>query len=152
MSSIKFAEKHNLVAFLEKPAESEGFEQIVDFLYVKIVNENVQIRAIIDGKKIIVTEASIRRDLQLEDAEGRMNEKEMFGVNDLDGDEVIVDATASKEVEQSKKLAKKEVSTADPVTTAEVARNLEAQMKAEMKEEERIAKEKDEADIVVIKQ
>nr|GEV01571.1 putative ribonuclease H-like domain-containing protein [Tanacetum cinerariifolium] len=31
---------------------------------------NVQIRALIDGKKIIITEASIRRDLQLQDAEG----------------------------------------------------------------------------------
>ncbi|GJR01240.1 hypothetical protein Tco_0524224 [Tanacetum coccineum] len=32
MSDIKFAETHNLVAFLEKPTESEGFEEIVDFL------------------------------------------------------------------------------------------------------------------------
>nr|GEW54662.1 hypothetical protein [Tanacetum cinerariifolium] len=97
MSTIKFAETYNLVAFLEKPAESEGFEQIVDFLNgntiiygftvnstiytsciqqfwdsakVKTINEDVQIRALIDRKKIIVTEASIRRDLQLQDAEG----------------------------------------------------------------------------------
>ncbi|GJR39644.1 hypothetical protein Tco_1215328 [Tanacetum coccineum] len=32
MSTLNFAETHNLVAFLNKPAESEGFEQIVDFL------------------------------------------------------------------------------------------------------------------------
>nr|GEV19169.1 urease isoform X1 [Tanacetum cinerariifolium] len=62
MSIIKFAETYNLVAFLEKPAKSEGFEQI-DSTKVKIVNEDVYIRALIDGKKIIVTEASIRRDL-----------------------------------------------------------------------------------------
>nr|GEW51889.1 hypothetical protein [Tanacetum cinerariifolium] len=37
---------------------------------VKTVNEDVQIRALIDGKKIIVTEASTRRDLQLQDAKG----------------------------------------------------------------------------------
>nr|GEV74272.1 ribonuclease H-like domain-containing protein [Tanacetum cinerariifolium] len=49
---------------------------------------------------------------------GRMNEEEMFRVNDLDGDEVILDATASEEVEQSTKVAENEVSTADPVTTA----------------------------------
>nr|GEU73317.1 ribonuclease H-like domain, reverse transcriptase, RNA-dependent DNA polymerase [Tanacetum cinerariifolium] len=76
--------------FLEKPVEIEGFEHIVDFLNanptkyaltvnltiytsciqqfwdsakVKTVNEDVQIRDLIDGKKIIVTEASIRRDL-----------------------------------------------------------------------------------------
>nr|GEX61706.1 hypothetical protein [Tanacetum cinerariifolium] len=35
-----------------------------------------------------------------------------------DGDEVIVDATTGEEVEQSTKVAEKEVSTADPVTTA----------------------------------
>nr|GEW23524.1 hypothetical protein [Tanacetum cinerariifolium] len=97
MSTIKFAKTHNLVAFLEKPAESKGFEQIVDFLNanpnryaltvnptiytswiqqfwdsskVKTVNEDVQIRDLVDEKKIIVTEASIRRDLQLQDAEG----------------------------------------------------------------------------------
>nr|GEY54246.1 hypothetical protein [Tanacetum cinerariifolium] len=55
-----------------------------------------------------------------------MNEKDMFGVNDLNGDEVIVDATAGEEVEQSTKVAKKEVSTDDPVTTtSEVGTNIE---------------------------
>ncbi|GKC52247.1 hypothetical protein Tco_1074992 [Tanacetum coccineum] len=97
MSSHKFAKTHNLVAFLEKPAESEGFEQIVDFLnanpiryaltinptiYIsciqqfwdsaklKTVNGDIQIQALIDGKKIIVNKESIRRDLKLDDAEG----------------------------------------------------------------------------------
>ncbi|GKB98755.1 hypothetical protein Tco_0984892 [Tanacetum coccineum] len=32
MSDLKFVDTHNLVAFLEKPTESEGFEEIVDFL------------------------------------------------------------------------------------------------------------------------
>ncbi|GJR70743.1 hypothetical protein Tco_0016808 [Tanacetum coccineum] len=32
MVALKFAKTHNLVAFLEKPDESDGFEQIVDFL------------------------------------------------------------------------------------------------------------------------
>ncbi|GKB02217.1 hypothetical protein Tco_0830306 [Tanacetum coccineum] len=32
MTTLQFADTHNLVAFLAKPAESEGFEQIVDFL------------------------------------------------------------------------------------------------------------------------
>ncbi|GJX86128.1 hypothetical protein Tco_0336902 [Tanacetum coccineum] len=32
MSTPKFAETHNLVAFLEKPEESNGFEEIIDFL------------------------------------------------------------------------------------------------------------------------
>ncbi|GJW01042.1 ribonuclease H-like domain-containing protein [Tanacetum coccineum] len=86
-----------VVAFLIKSVESEGFEQIVDFLNVnpikyaltvnptiyascieqfwstvkaKMVNGEVQLQALVDRKKIVVTEASVRRDLQLEDAEG----------------------------------------------------------------------------------
>nr|GFB10332.1 hypothetical protein [Tanacetum cinerariifolium] len=41
----------------------------------------------------------------------------MFGVNDLDGDEVVVDVSVGKKEDQSEKVAKKEVSTVDPVTT-----------------------------------
>ncbi|GJR20386.1 hypothetical protein Tco_0968913 [Tanacetum coccineum] len=90
MSDQKFADSHNMVAFLEKPTESEGFEQIVDFMNAssikyalivnptiytscikqfwstakaKMVNRKVQLQALVDGKKIVVTEASIRRDL-----------------------------------------------------------------------------------------
>ncbi|GJU59370.1 hypothetical protein Tco_1237136 [Tanacetum coccineum] len=97
MMTLKFADTHNMVAFLSKPAESEGFEQIVDFLnanliryalminptiYIscieqfwanvkaKTVNGEVQLQALVDGKKIIITESTVRRDLQLEDAEG----------------------------------------------------------------------------------
>ncbi|GJS95258.1 hypothetical protein Tco_0802226 [Tanacetum coccineum] len=97
MSDLKFADTHNLVAFLSKPAKSKGFEQIVDFLNanpikyaltinptiytscikqfwgtikVKTVNEEVQLHALVDRKKVIITESTIRRDLQLEDAEG----------------------------------------------------------------------------------
>ncbi|GJT08431.1 putative ribonuclease H-like domain-containing protein [Tanacetum coccineum] len=88
---------HNMVAFLSKPAESDGFEQIVDFLnaqpiryaltvnptiyiscieqfwstgVVKTINGEVQLHALVDGKKIIISEASVRRDLKLEDEEG----------------------------------------------------------------------------------
>ncbi|GJT55875.1 putative ribonuclease H-like domain-containing protein [Tanacetum coccineum] len=97
MSTLKFADSHNMVAFLAKPTESEEFEQIVDFLNanpikyaltvnptiytscieqfwattkVKIVNGEVQLQALVDGKKVIITETSVRRDLQLEDVEG----------------------------------------------------------------------------------
>ncbi|GKD03365.1 hypothetical protein Tco_1178339 [Tanacetum coccineum] len=97
MADLKFADTHNLVAFLSKPAESEGFEQIVDFLnanpiryaltinptiYIlcieqfwstvkaKTVNGEVQLHALVDGKKIITTKSTVRRDLQLEDAKG----------------------------------------------------------------------------------
>ncbi|GJT58081.1 hypothetical protein Tco_0993135 [Tanacetum coccineum] len=97
MTTLKFADTHNMVAFLAKPAESEGFEQIVDFLNAhtikyaltinptiytscieqfcatikaKTVNGEVQLQALVDGKKIIITKSIVRRDLQLEDAEG----------------------------------------------------------------------------------
>nr|GFA67093.1 hypothetical protein [Tanacetum cinerariifolium] len=97
MTTIKFADSHNMVAFLSKPTECDGFEQIVDFLnaypiryaltcnpticvsYIeqfwstamaKNINGEVQLHAKVDGKKIIVTESSIRRDLQLTDEEG----------------------------------------------------------------------------------
>ncbi|GKC32117.1 hypothetical protein Tco_1039411 [Tanacetum coccineum] len=36
----------------------------------KTINREVQLHALVDGKKIIVTEASVRRDLQLTDEEG----------------------------------------------------------------------------------
>ncbi|GKE60878.1 hypothetical protein Tco_1511245 [Tanacetum coccineum] len=54
-----------LFGFLAKPTESEGFEQIA-----KPVNGEVQLQALVDGKKIIITESIVRRDLQLEDADG----------------------------------------------------------------------------------
>ncbi|GKE14671.1 hypothetical protein Tco_1422248, partial [Tanacetum coccineum] len=97
MTTLNFADTHNMVVFLSKPAECEGFEQIVDFLnahpikhaltvnptiYIscieqfrdtikaKTVNVEVQLQALVDGKKKIITESTVRRDLQLEDAEG----------------------------------------------------------------------------------
>ncbi|GJY85295.1 hypothetical protein Tco_0499321 [Tanacetum coccineum] len=105
MTTLQFADTHNLVAFLTKSAESEGFEQIVDFLNAssikyaltvnptiytscieqfwstvkaKTVNGEVQLQALVDGKKIVVTEASVRRDLQLEDAEGHPSIRQFF--------------------------------------------------------------------------
>ncbi|GKB01286.1 hypothetical protein Tco_0829330, partial [Tanacetum coccineum] len=71
MSDLKFADTHNLVAFLKKPTESEGFDEIVDFLnanpikYALTINHTVYL----DKKKVIITESTIRRDLQLEEAE-----------------------------------------------------------------------------------
>ncbi|GJS81780.1 hypothetical protein Tco_0748321 [Tanacetum coccineum] len=97
VAALKFADSHNMVAFLAKPTESEVFKHTIDFLNVnpikyalmmnstiytsciekfwattkvKIVNEEVQLQAQVDRKKVIITEASVRRDLQLEDAEG----------------------------------------------------------------------------------
>nr|GEX82815.1 hypothetical protein [Tanacetum cinerariifolium] len=97
MSTLKFADVHNLVTFLSKPTKSEGFEKIIDFLNAnpikyaltvnpivytacieqfwttveaKIVNGEAQLQALVDRKKVIITESTIRSDLQLYDAEG----------------------------------------------------------------------------------
>ncbi|GKE78666.1 hypothetical protein Tco_1544786 [Tanacetum coccineum] len=97
MANLKFADTHNMAVFLSKPAESDGFEQIMDFLNahsirhaltinptiytscieqfwstikVKTINGEAQLHALVDSKKIIITEATVRIDLQLEDAVG----------------------------------------------------------------------------------
>ncbi|GJX30881.1 hypothetical protein Tco_0240736 [Tanacetum coccineum] len=97
MSTLQFAETHNMIAFLEKPAESNGFHEIIDFLNAnqihyaltvnptiytscieqfwatakaKTVNGERQLQALVDKKKVIITESSIRSDLHLEDAGG----------------------------------------------------------------------------------
>ncbi|GJS18629.1 hypothetical protein Tco_0413101 [Tanacetum coccineum] len=67
MSTPTFYDTHNMVAFLEKPAESDGFHKIIDFLNA---NQIRYIQALIDKKKLIITETSIRSDLHLEDAGG----------------------------------------------------------------------------------
>ncbi|GJS13902.1 hypothetical protein Tco_0408374 [Tanacetum coccineum] len=70
MSNLKFAETHNLVAFLDKPEESDGFEGIIDFLNASSIRYALTIQALVDGKKVIVTETNVRRALQLKDAKG----------------------------------------------------------------------------------
>nr|GFB84035.1 hypothetical protein [Tanacetum cinerariifolium] len=130
--------------------------------------------------------------------QGRMNDEDLFGVNDHDGDEVIVDVTAGENVERDATVTEKEVNavvdkvvttaeSVEGITTAttpqiskddakdkgkgmmvepekplkkkdqiafdeEVARKLDAQMKAEIEEEERIKRKKDEANRAVIKE
>nr|GEZ50416.1 hypothetical protein [Tanacetum cinerariifolium] len=86
-----------MAAFLSKSDASEGFDQIVDFLNahtikyalvvnptiyiscikqfwatttVKKVNDDVQLHTLTDGKKVAASEAIIRRDLYLDDADG----------------------------------------------------------------------------------
>ncbi|GKE99000.1 hypothetical protein Tco_0022351, partial [Tanacetum coccineum] len=67
MSALKFVESHNMVAFLEKSTKSEGFENIIDFLNASSAAE---IHALIDEKKIVVSEATIRNVLHFADKGG----------------------------------------------------------------------------------
>ncbi|GJZ38473.1 hypothetical protein Tco_0585036 [Tanacetum coccineum] len=63
-----------MVAYLKKPTGSEGFQEIVDFLngsHIRTVDNGEQeTNAIVDGKEFTITEASVRRHLQLADADG----------------------------------------------------------------------------------
>ncbi|GJR02735.1 hypothetical protein Tco_0525719 [Tanacetum coccineum] len=98
MANMEFCDKHNMVAFLQKPTGSEEFHQIVDFLagshlryalttnptiYVSLIeqfwqtvtvesvnNEEQQITVTVDGHTFAITEASVRRHLQLAYADG----------------------------------------------------------------------------------
>ncbi|GJT54296.1 hypothetical protein Tco_0989350 [Tanacetum coccineum] len=98
MANLEFCDKHNMVAYLKKPSGSEGFQEIVDFLngshiryaltknptiYVSLIkkfwqtttvrtvdNGEQEITATVDGKEFTVTEASVRRHLQLADVDG----------------------------------------------------------------------------------
>ncbi|GJW77178.1 hypothetical protein Tco_0138860 [Tanacetum coccineum] len=47
MSSPKFAETHNVVAFLEKPKESDGFAEIIDFLKASSVSYALTVNPVI---------------------------------------------------------------------------------------------------------
>ncbi|GJU38731.1 hypothetical protein Tco_1191688 [Tanacetum coccineum] len=97
MSTLTFADTHNIVAFLEKPGESNEFHEIIDFLNAsqvhyaltvnptiytscieqfwttakaKTVNGERQLQVLVNKKKVIITETIIRSDLHLEDASG----------------------------------------------------------------------------------
>ncbi|GKE21769.1 ribonuclease H-like domain-containing protein [Tanacetum coccineum] len=70
MSAPKFVDSHNMVVFLAKPIESDGFEQILDFLNANPIKYALMLQALVDRKKVITTETNVRRDLHLEDAEG----------------------------------------------------------------------------------
>nr|GEU49116.1 xylulose kinase-1 [Tanacetum cinerariifolium] len=97
MENLEFYDKQNMVTYLKKPTGSEGFQEIVDFLngshimyaltknltiYISLIekfwqtatvrtvdNGEQEITATVDGKNFTVTEASVRRHLQLADAD-----------------------------------------------------------------------------------
>nr|GFC06536.1 hypothetical protein [Tanacetum cinerariifolium] len=93
--SLTFADTHNMVAYLNKSDANEGFDQVIDFLnasYIKYAltinrhiymscikqfwntvvikqsNDVTRLQALVDKKKVVITEA--RDALHLDDAEG----------------------------------------------------------------------------------
>nr|GEV85729.1 serine/threonine protein kinase SRPK1 [Tanacetum cinerariifolium] len=105
MSILKFAETHNLVAYFDKPTESEGFEQIVDFLSAHTIR--------VDGNEIIITKSSVRRDLQLADEDEHVADE---AVRKERGDNLVrvVTTTSSLEIEQDSGNIHKTQSKATP--------------------------------------
>ncbi|GJR20959.1 hypothetical protein Tco_0969486 [Tanacetum coccineum] len=98
MANLEFCDTHNMVAYFLKPEGSEDFHQIVDFIhtshikfaltknptiYTSLIQQfwqnaststledgEVEINVTIDGQLKTITEASLRRHLKLEDADG----------------------------------------------------------------------------------
>nr|GEW54275.1 hypothetical protein [Tanacetum cinerariifolium] len=95
--TLTFVDTHNMIVYLTKSDASEGFNQIINFLngssikYALIVNPNIyvsciklfwtsvavkkvndvmRLQALVDKKKVIITEAKIRDALHLDDADG----------------------------------------------------------------------------------
>ncbi|GJT81232.1 putative ribonuclease H-like domain-containing protein [Tanacetum coccineum] len=97
LKALKFVDLHNMVAYMEKSQENADFDEIVDFLNanpirfaltisptiyvsyieqfwyiakIKTVNNERQIHAKVAGKTIVISESSVRRDLQFNDEDG----------------------------------------------------------------------------------
>ncbi|GKA54855.1 hypothetical protein Tco_0753804 [Tanacetum coccineum] len=97
MADLEFVDQHNMVACLEKTRGNSKFHEIVDFLtssliqyaltvsptiYISYIeqfwntassqtlNDEKQIHATVNSKVVVVTEASIRSSLRLNDADG----------------------------------------------------------------------------------
>nr|GEX97942.1 hypothetical protein [Tanacetum cinerariifolium] len=97
MAPLTFADTHNIIAFLSKSDVSAGFDQIMDFLNSQVIhyalmvnptsyvscikqfwattsikktNDVVKLQALIDRKKVVVTEDIIQQYLRLDDIDG----------------------------------------------------------------------------------
>ncbi|GKB40720.1 hypothetical protein Tco_0885662 [Tanacetum coccineum] len=70
MANMDFCDKHNIMDFLQNPTGMKEFHQIVDFLAGTVNDGEQQITVTVDGQIIAITEASVRRHLQLADADG----------------------------------------------------------------------------------
>ncbi|GJU54731.1 hypothetical protein Tco_1228445 [Tanacetum coccineum] len=138
MADLIFADSHNMVAYLEKLEDNADFAEIVDFLNaspiryalivsptvyvsyieqfwstvkIKIVNNETQIRAKVNGNTIVITESYVRRDLYFNDEDGNtcltnveiFENLQLMGVLDLEN---VKDAQAL-EIKKLKKKVKK---------------------------------------------
>ncbi|GJR79862.1 hypothetical protein Tco_0150647 [Tanacetum coccineum] len=97
MATIRSCNKHNMIACVEKTAQNADFYQVIDFLTgcsinysllvdpdligpwlqqfwatatLQVINDVPHIRAKVAGKKILISEATIRADLLFDDENG----------------------------------------------------------------------------------
>ncbi|GJV11346.1 hypothetical protein Tco_1352887 [Tanacetum coccineum] len=97
MANIRTCNKHNMIACVEKTAQNADFYQIIDYLTgcsinysllvdpdligpwlqqfwatasLRVINDVPHIRAMVAGKKILISEETIRADLLFDDADG----------------------------------------------------------------------------------
>ncbi|GJT90266.1 hypothetical protein Tco_1079111 [Tanacetum coccineum] len=127
MDDLAFVKQHNMVAYLEKAEENTDFHQILDFLtsslinfaltvsptiyasYIeqfwntaclKTINSEKQIHANIDGKAVVVSESSVRRDLHLNDEDVEVGD-EAINEEMLDSVERAATTATSLEAEHA---------------------------------------------------
>nr|GEY78850.1 reverse transcriptase domain-containing protein [Tanacetum cinerariifolium] len=69
---VKIHTDYNVLDLLTKAFDvtSACIKQFWITLKIKTVNDGVRLQALIDGKKVVITEASLRNDLKLNDVEG----------------------------------------------------------------------------------
>ncbi|GJZ55071.1 hypothetical protein Tco_0610264, partial [Tanacetum coccineum] len=97
MANILTCNKHNMIAYVEKTAHNADFYKIIDYLTgcsinysllvapdligpwlqqfwattsLRVINEVPHIRAMVAGKRIVISEETIRADLLFDDADG----------------------------------------------------------------------------------
>ncbi|GKD55292.1 hypothetical protein Tco_1288679, partial [Tanacetum coccineum] len=145
MANLEFVDQHNMVACLEKTEGNSDFHELVDFLasslihhaltvsptiytsYIEqfwntassqTVNDVKQINATVDSKALVVTEASIRRSLLFNDADGTacLTNEAIFQNLALMGYE---------EPEPAKKMTRIDFDAAQIARDAEIARQLQ---------------------------
>ncbi|GJT65249.1 hypothetical protein Tco_1016729, partial [Tanacetum coccineum] len=97
MANIRTCNKHNMIACVEKTENNVDFHQIINYLTgcsinysllvdpnlirpwlqqfwatasLRVLNDVPHIQATVAGKKILISEATIRSDIQFDDADG----------------------------------------------------------------------------------
>ncbi|GKD49818.1 hypothetical protein Tco_1278794 [Tanacetum coccineum] len=131
-----------------KPEESDGFERIIDFLNAssiryaltvnptiytlcikqfwatakaKTVNGEVQIQALVDGKKVIVTEMSVRRALQLKDTEApeELGKGSEIPTDPQHTPTIIQPSTSQPQKKQPRRKQRKDTKVSQPSSSTE---------------------------------